>query len=339
MPSGKGAQERRRLKRLPLQHNFENSGQQGAGGSQLDASLDAGAESNAVTPEGSPPASAGDGTAPRLRGGDMKGAAALIARQWGLDNHLAHSAAAPAASPQASRSRSSSSDEPVEDTALASSAAVAAVGGPPRAAPQNATPATSFSRRKGPEERAREAREAEAQRAAAGAPGAAAGPSGAAQNAAQDGVAARSEGDAAEACGAPPDAAPATPSTDGGSAADGLAIDVEEIRSDSEKLQGSASNSAVSAPQHKSAVPKLNLNALVCGQDASLATSSTADSAGAGSKKHQDSAQKSDSKEEGDVPPLESEKVTRHAENGQPSLYIAASKTQSLAAQVLVRAG
>jgi hypothetical protein len=339
MPSGKGAQERRRLKRLPLQQKFENNGQQDAGGSQLDASQDAGAESNAVTPDGSPPASAGDGTAPRLRGGDMKGAAALLARQWGLDNHLTHSAAAPAASPRASRSRSSSSDEPVEDTALASSAAVAAVGGAPQAAPQpaqRATPATSFSRRKGPEERAREAREAEAQRAAASAPGAAVGPSGAAQDAAQDGVAARSEGGAAEACGAQPDAAPATPSTDCGSAADGLAIDVEEIRSDSERLQGPASNSAVSAPQHKSAVPKLNWNALVGGQDASLATSSTADTAGAGSK---DSAQKSDSKVEGDVPPTESEKITRHAAHGQTSPYIAASKTQSLAAQVLVQAG
>jgi hypothetical protein len=94
MPSGKGAQERRRLKRLPLQQKFENSGQQGAGwsqldasqdsslGLQLDASQDAGSESNAVTPEGSPPASAGNGAEPRLSGGTMNGAAALLARQW-----------------------------------------------------------------------------------------------------------------------------------------------------------------------------------------------------------------------------------------------------------------
>jgi hypothetical protein len=449
MPSGKGAQERRRLKRLPLQQKFENSGQQGAGwsqldasqdsslGLQLDASQDAGSESNAVTPEGSPPASAGNGAEPRLSGGTMNGAAALLARQWGLDNHLAHSAAAPAASPQTGRCRSSSSDDPVEDTAPASSAAVAAVG---RAAPQPAqwpTLTTSFSRRKGPEERAREAREAEAQRAAANAPGAAVGPSGAAQDAAQDvvndrdgvqhrgtlqlprrgppssadlarlrplmsalgdalGVAARSEGGAVGTCGTaqpasggagpsmaptnspagtvesspaikpappasgsesltqdemrrvreqvaarrnqgPPDAAPATPSTDAGSAADGLPNEVEKIRGDSERLQESASNSAGSAPQHKSAVPKLNLNASVGGQDASLATSSTADLAGAGSTKHQDSARKSDGKEEGDVP--ESENVKRHAANGQTSTYIAASKTQSPAAQVLVRAG
>lgn len=202
MPSGKGAQERRRLKRLPLQQKSQNSGQQGAGGSQLDASQDAGVESNAVTPEGSPPASAGNGAAPSLSGGAMHGAASLLARQWGLDNHLAHSAAAPAASPQAARSRSSSSDEPVEDKSLASSAAVAAVGPPPLVAPQPAqrvTPTMTFSRRKGPEERAREAREAEAQRAAASVPGAAVGPSGAAQ----DGVSARSEG-GAETFGAPP---------------------------------------------------------------------------------------------------------------------------------------
>ena len=64
---------------------------------------------------------AGNGAAPRLSGGAqaLHGAAALLARQWGLDNHLAQTAAAPAAapavSPQAARSRSSSADEPVEE--------------------------------------------------------------------------------------------------------------------------------------------------------------------------------------------------------------------------------
>ncbi len=60
----------------------------------------------------------------------------------------------------------------------------------------------------------------------------------------------------------------------------------KEIQRDFERLECSASNSAFSAPRHKSAVPKLNFNALVGGQKVSPATSSTADSAGAGSTKH-----------------------------------------------------
>jgi hypothetical protein len=60
----------------------------------------------------------------------------------------------------------------------------------------------------------------------------------------------------------------------------------EEIRKGFERLDCLASKSALSAPQHKSAVPKLNFNALVGGQKVSPATSSTANSAGASSMKH-----------------------------------------------------
>ncbi len=130
MPSGKGAKERRRLSRLPLQQKWADSkGETPSGSAEQPSAAEPGTEGEAdarVAPGAAAglasAASTGDGTAPKLLG-----AAACLARQWGEDNHLAHAG------------------KPAEDAAAS------------LASPQKATPTTSFSRRKGSEERVREA--------------------------------------------------------------------------------------------------------------------------------------------------------------------------------------
>ena len=184
MPSGKGAKERRRLSRLPLQQKWAESSSEIPGSTEQSATAEP--ETQGEADAGAPPPGGAAGLASAGSTGNdaapkALGAAARLARQWGQDNHLAHAGepAEDAASPLQG-SPGIPADES-QGAAHMPAAAADAAGGHAALPAQKATPTTSFSRRKGPEERAREA---EAKRAAESAA------DGAGAGAAHDGAAA-----------------------------------------------------------------------------------------------------------------------------------------------------